>query len=131
MARKPYDYPYYPRNPGDFFEDPRFTRLPGLVRGTFGNLLDLIWHKGFEAQLSDDDDEISLWLNLDKGTWIDHKEQIMASGLLKVDPDMKRIYNNRLIAEYGITRHRCEQNSRNRRGAKEKAADGEDDKGDS
>lgn len=105
--------PYFSCYPGDFFSDPRFNRLPGDARGTWCQLVLLMWHQGTETQLPDDDEEISFYLNIDLPTWINHRELFEKLGLLQVDHTMKRISNNRLAREYGIADAKCQQNRKN------------------
>ncbi|MBT1070995.1 hypothetical protein [Pelotalea chapellei] len=100
--------PHFACYPGDFFADPRFNRLPGEVRGTWCQLVFLMWHQGHETQLADDDEEICLYLNLDMEVWLEHRNELERVKLLRVDTQMRRLYNNRLEREYRIADSKCQ-----------------------
>lgn len=102
-------YPYFPCYPQDFLIDPRFNRLPGAIRGTWCQLLLIMWGKGIMAELPDDDDSISFELNLAKDEWLEHRKELERVGLLTIC-DLKRLGSRRLSAEWGRTMAKCDAN---------------------
>lgn len=105
--------PHFACYPGDFFADPRFNRLAGDIRGTWCQLVLLMWHQGHETHLPDNDDEICLYLNLDMEVWLEHRSILERVKLLRVDNVMRCLISNRLEREYRIAESKCQTNREN------------------